>query len=310
MTLNVLFAATDARWNDYQTVLPQALEAAGIKANLARDHAPDVCDYIVYAPNSPLQDFTPYSRTKAVLNLWAGVEEITHNPTLQIPLARMVDEGLTQGMVEWVTGHSLRHHLGMDAHILGQDGEWRTAVPPLARDRRITVLGLGALGAACAQALAQLGFPVTGWSRAQKQLDGITCLAGGDGLRTALARADILIILLPQTTATLNLMNTERLAMLPEGTVLLNPARGPIIDDEALLDALDQGHVAHATLDVFRSEPLAIDHPYWAHDKVTVTPHIASATRPQTASEAIAKNILRCEAGQPLIGLVNRVAGY
>ncbi|MCF6444176.1 glyoxylate/hydroxypyruvate reductase A [Nereida sp. MMG025] len=310
MTLNILFAATDARWDEYKDVLPQAFAHAGLKTELSRNHAPDQTDYIVYAPNSPLQDFTPYTRAKAVLNLWAGVEEVTHNQSLTIPLVRMVDHGLTQGMVEWVTGHTLRHHLGMDAHILGQDGQWRSTVPPLAEDRRVTILGLGTLGTACAQALCALGFPVTGWSRSQKHIHGIRCLAGGDGLREALSSADIVILLVPQTTATMNLLNDDRIALLPKGAIVINPARGPVIDDDALLGALDSGHLAHATLDVFRTEPLPPAHRFWTHPQVTVTPHIASVTRPKTAAAAIAANIARNEAGNDMIGVVDRGAGY
>jgi glyoxylate/hydroxypyruvate reductase A len=159
-----------------------------------------------------VQDFTPYTRTKAVLNLWAGVEDITKNKTLTQPLARMVDDGLERGMVEWVVGHTLRHHLGTDTHVLGQDGIWRTDAPPLAKDRPITILGLGALGRACAEALGDLGFPVTGWSRSQKDVPGITCLAGNDGLSRALDSAQIVILLVPYTPQTENLLNAETLA--------------------------------------------------------------------------------------------------
>ncbi len=133
---------------------------------------PRSVDYIVYAPSSAVQDFTPYTRLKAVLNLWAGVEDVVGNATLTVPLARMVDHGLTQGMVEWVTGHVLRHHLGIDAHLAGQDGVWRKTVPPLAQDRGVVVLGLGELGLACGAGLAGLGFDVTGWSRSPKTEDG------------------------------------------------------------------------------------------------------------------------------------------
>jgi glyoxylate/hydroxypyruvate reductase A len=107
-------------------------------------------DYIVYSPNSGLTDFAPYTRLKAVLSLWAGVERIVANPTLAVPLARMVDESLTEGMVEWVTGHALRHHLGIDHCLAHQAGAWVRHVPPLARERPVTVLGLGELGRACA----------------------------------------------------------------------------------------------------------------------------------------------------------------
>src|SRR5680860_1774818 len=174
MTIQILFSAKPPRWPQYEGPLTHALTQAGITDfNLARDIPPGEVDYIVMAPNGPVQDFRPYTRCKAVLNLWAGVEGIIDNPTLTQPLARMVDHGLTRGMVEWVTGHVLRHHLGMDAHIHGQDGVWRNEIPPLAQERAVTILGMGELGAACAKTLAYLGFDVTGWSRSPKNVDGV-----------------------------------------------------------------------------------------------------------------------------------------
>jgi glyoxylate/hydroxypyruvate reductase A len=310
MSVTVLFAAPSDHWRTYETPLRRAFAEAGVDADLTTSAAPEEVDYIVYAPNSEVQDFTPYTRAKAVLNLWAGVENIARNPTLTIPLARMVDHGLTQGMVEWVTGHVLRHHLGMDRHILNQDGVWRAEAPPLASQRRVTMLGLGALGTACAQMLAHLGFPVTGWSRRAKDISGLTCLSGEDGLQEALYAADILVLLLPLTQQTENLLDARTLALLPEGAMIVNPGRGPLIDEEALIAALDRGHVAHATLDVFREEPLPPEHPFWAHPRVTVTPHIASETRPETASQVIAENIRRGEAGAPFLHLVDRAHGY
>ncbi|WP_323783183.1 NAD(P)-dependent oxidoreductase, partial [Leisingera sp.] len=180
----------------------------------------------------------------------------------------------------------------------------------LAKERRVTVLGLGALGVACAQALAALGFQVSGWSRSQKEVEAITCHAGPEGLKAALAQAEIVILLLPDTPATENTLNAETLAMLPKGARIINPGRGPLIDDSALLAALGSGQIAHATLDVFRVEPLPPEHPYWAHPNVTVTPHIASETRESTAAEVIAENIRRGEAGEPLLHLVDRRFGY
>ncbi|KRS13071.1 hydroxyacid dehydrogenase [Roseovarius atlanticus] len=311
MPLNILFAARPERWAEYETPLRAAFDKAGLgDYTLSMDIPPEDVDYIVYAPNSPVQDFTPYTRTKGVLNLWAGVEQITGNETLTQPLARMVDDGLERGMVEWVTGHTLRYHLGMDAHLFGQDGVWRKGAPPLAKDRPVTILGLGALGRACAETLAHLGFPVTGWSRSQKDVPGVTCLSGDDGLRRALASAQILVLLVPYTPQTENLIDADALDTMPAGAFIINPGRGPLIDDDALLARLDDGHIAHATLDVFRTEPLPADHPYWAHPKVTVTPHIASDTRADTAAEVIAENIRRGEAGEPLLHLVDRDLGY
>ena len=286
------------------------MQAAAITANLVQSADPATVDYIIYAPSSPLQDFTPYTRCKAVLSLWAGVERIVGNTTLTQPLCRMVDPALTMGMVEWVVGHTLRHHLGMDRHTQNPGHVWDAVTPPLARDRPVAMLGMGALGAACAQALTALGFPVTGWSRSPKSVDGIPCLHGADGLRAVLSTAQIVVTLLPKTPDTENLLNAARLALLPKGAVILNPGRGALIDDDALIDALDAGQISHATLDVFRVEPLPADHPFWAHPHVTVTPHIAADTRPETSALVIAENIRRGEAGLPFLHLVDRRLGY
>lgn len=309
---NILFAARPERWTLYEPHLREALAEAGLAhAVLTTEADPSEVDYIVYAPNGPVTDFTPYTRLKAVLNLWAGVEDVVGNDTLKAPLARMVDYGLTEGMVEWVTGHTLRHHLGMDAHIHGQDGVWRASVvPPLARDRTVAILGLGALGSACAVALAGLGFHVTGWSRTPKQIEGVRTEHGPDGLQDILKSAEIVTLLLPDTPATENTLNADTLSLMPRGAVILNPGRGALIDDDALLAALDSGGIGHATLDTFRIEPLPADHPFWAHPKVTVTPHIASETRVESAARVIVENIRRGEAGQPFLHLVDRTLGY
>lgn len=311
--LRILFADRIENWPAYQQALGAALAEAGVSAELVLPPAdPAGIDYIVYSPRGPVQDFTAYPRTKAVMSLWAGVERVVGNATLTQPLTRMVDEGLERGMVEWVTGHVLRAHLGIDFFLAHQDGVWRQSghVPPLARDRSVVVAGLGALGAASAQALAGLGFAVTGWSRSPKALPGITCLSGPEGLREALGRAEILVTILPNTAETENLLNAETLALMPKGAVILNPGRGTLIDDDALLAALDRGHIAQASLDVFRTEPLPPEHPYWAHPRVTVTPHIAAETRPASAARVIVGNIRRIEAGLEPLYLVNRAKGY
>lgn len=310
MTTRILFSARPGQWEEYKAPLTKALTDIGVTFELGTEFPPETVDYIVYAPSGGLRDFSGFTRLKAVLSLWAGVETIVGNETLTVPLARMVDHGLTQGMTEWVTGHVLRYHLGMDAQITGQDGTWEPQAPPLAQDRRVTILGLGALGSAAAQALAGLGFRVTGWSRSPRDVPGVSCLHGPEGLSKAVSSADILVLLLPDTPATNNVINADTLAQMPKGAFIVNPGRGPLIDDDALLEALDSGQIAHATLDVFRIEPLPPEHPYWAHPNVTVTPHIASETRTGTASQAVAENIRRGETGQPLLHLVDRTNGY
>ena len=285
MSVTILFSAPPARWDDYRDPLSRALSDDGIEADLATDHPPGTVDYIVYAPNGGLTDFGPYVRTKAVLSLWAGVETIAPNPTLTMPLTRMVDDGLRQGMVEYVAAHVLRHHIGLDAHVVNPDRLWEPAVPPLAQDRRVSLLGLGELGSSAARALAGLGFDVTGWSRSPREVEGIRCLSGAEGLVKALEGAEIVVLLLPLTAGTENVLDAAALERLAPGACIVNPGRGALIDDAALLSALDSGRVGHATLDVFREEPLPGDHPFWTHPGVTVTPHIASETRADTAAD-------------------------
>ncbi|OOY11578.1 glyoxylate/hydroxypyruvate reductase A [Thioclava marina] len=312
--IRVLFADKPSNWPRYEGPLSDAIAATGLEAEIVQpgEADPSTVDYIVYSPQGPVQDFTAYTKAKAVLNLWAGVERVVGNTTLTQPLCRMVDQGLERGMVEYVTGHVLRYHLGIDATLAQQDGVWRHdgGVPPLARNRSVVMLGLGALGKACAEALAGLGFAVTGWSRTPKEIAGITCLSGEEGLREALSRAEILVSILPDTPETTDLLNSRTLTLLPKGARIINPGRGTLIDDDALLTALGVGQVGHATLDVFRTEPLPPEHPYWAHPNVTVTPHIAAESRAETASEVIAENIRRGEAGEPFLYLVDRSRGY
>ena len=310
MTLKILFSASKKNWSDYKASLEEAFASVSLDYDLRTSFEPSEVDYIIYAPSSSLQDFSPYTSLKAVLNLWAGVEGVAFNKTLKVPLARMVDSGLTSGMVEWVTGHTLRHHLGIDKHIHGQDGVWRSYVPPLAKDRVVTILGLGILGTACGKALRSLGFNVRGWSRRKKSIDGISCFYGNDQIDLSLTDADIVILLLPDTPPTQNILNHHTLNLTKRGAVVLNPGRGPLIDDDALIEALDSGQLEHATLDVFRIEPLPENHRYWSHKKVTVVPHKASETRPKTSSQVIAMNIKRAENGKELLHLVDKETGY
>lgn len=311
----VLYAGKPSQRHAYHTHLTRAAEAAGVEITLhmrPEDVDPAEVDYLVFAANGTVKDFAPYTRIKAILNLWAGVEAVLRlNPPADVPLVRMVEDGLTLGMIDYVVGHVMRHHIDIDRFIGAEPiAEWEVTFPPLARDRGVTVLGLGALGAACAERLALNGFDVTGWSRTQKDVPGVTCLSGPDGLDAAVSRAEILVLLLPHTPDTERLLDARLIGMLPRDACLVNAGRGPLIDHEALLAALDAGHVRHATMDVFDVEPLPADHRYWRHPRVTVTPHIASVTRPETASEALIRQIARGERGEPFEHVVDRERGY
>lgn len=302
--MKVLFAAPAAMWPDWAP----ALRAACPEMELTRDGDPTSFDAIIYAPGGEIEDLSPYRNARLVQSLWAGVERIVTNPTLTQPLARMVDPGLAQGMAEYCTGWVLRAHLGMDRYA--QDGVWRNGqVPPLAHEREVVILGMGELGRAVAAMLAPIGFRLTGYSASGRPVGGVEVLAG-DRLDQALQRAEVLISLLPDTPGTRGLLNADRLAPLPEGAWLINPGRGTLIDDAALLAALDRGPLAHAVLDVFHHEPLPAGHPFWTHPGVTVTPHIAAETRPETAAPVVAANLRRAMSGQPVHHLVDRAKGY
>lgn len=303
--MKALFAAPARLWPLWEAPLRKA--CAGL-ADIVTEADPAEVDVVIYAPGGPVSDFSGFRNTRLVQSLWAGVESILTNKTLTQPLARMVDPGLALGMRDYCLGWGLRIHLGMDNYA--QDGEWRiTTIPPLASERRVTVLGTGELGRTVAQGFAAAGFDVAGWSASGRPVEGIKVFSGAE-LPQALGRADILISLLPHTDGTMNLLNAENLALLPKGAALINAGRGSVLDDDALLAALDSGAMSQAVLDVFKVEPVPKDHPYWAHPQVTVTPHISAETRPETAAGLVGENLRRLLAGEPILHLVDRSKGY
>ena len=309
MTRAALVTTGDG-WDRFAPPLAAALAGAAPDVRLVPADEGADAEWVVIQDLPEGFDLAAFPRARAVLALWAGIEAILPHVPADLPLVRLVDPaGLTAGMTEWVTGHVLRHHLGIDRY-LGAAPHWDRHVPPLARERRVGVLGLGALGADAARALAGFGFDVAGWSRSPKDIPGVAAHTGPDGLRAVIERSEILVLLVPHTPQTEGLMDAERLGWMPEGAVLLNPGRGALVDEAALTAALDSGRPSHATLDTFRTEPLPRDHPFWSDPRVTITPHVASATRPDSAAEAVAANIARALRGAPMEGTVERGRGY
>jgi len=311
----VAFAGQANHRTAYQQHLIDAAAAAGIKIALHIDPEtvdPATVDYLIFAANGPVQDFKPYSKIAGILNLWAGVEAVLElDPPADVPLVRMVEDGLTLGMIDYVCGHVLRHHLDVDRYIHSSPiEEWEVDYPPLARDRTVGILGLGALGASCAAQLAAHGFRVIGWSRSPKDIAGVECRTGADALDETIAEAEILVLLLPATAQTHRILNARRIALMPLDACLINAARGQLVDHQALLIALSAGLLRHATMDVYDVEPLPPNDPYWTHPRVTVTPHIASVTRPKTASQSIIAQIARHQRGERFLHIVDRARGY
>lgn len=250
---------------------------------------------------------------KAVFCRGAGVDRLLADPSLprDLPLVRMVEPELTRGMVEYVLWQCLFHHRRVwELEAAQSCAAWRPHVYPAPWDRTIGIMGLGELGAAAAAKLVEFGFKVKGWSRSPKSLPQVACFAGRDQLPAFLAGTEILVCLLPLTPETQGILNAELFAQLPKGASLINAARGGHLVEADLPPAMASGQIGAATLDVFATEPLPEDHPFWAQERLYITPHNASDTDPRSGAWRVARQIARCEAGEPLEDVVDRARGY
>jgi len=259
-----------------------------------------------------MMELRRYPNLKLIVSMGAGVDHLFRppGPPPGVPVARLVDTRLTQGMSEWVLLNVLRFHR-QDPEYRDQQARkvWEELSAPDTSERRIGIIGLGELGTDAARKLAALGFPVSGWSRRPKTVEGVTCYSGA-GLAEMLKQTDILVCLLPLTPETRGILNKDLLSSLPRGAYVLNAARGGHMVAEDMLRALDSGQIAGAALDVFEPEPLPADSPFWTHPKVILTPHAASITIPSSAAPQVVENIHRARARDPLINLVDFSAGY
>ncbi len=241
-----------------------------------------------------------------VQSLWAGVERLVAElgPAAP-PVVRLVDPAMARVMAEAVLAWTYYLQRDMPFYAASQRGR-RWEPRPYRKPEAVTVglLGLGKLGLAAAARLREAGFPVVGWSRAAKADLGFPALSGEEGLLTVLARADILVCLVPLTAATRGLLDAGRLGAAKPGAALINFARGPLIATGDLLAALDAGHLSHAVLDVFDAEPLPPASPLWAHPGVTVLPHVSGPTDRGTAAAIVAANVRAFrDTGEPPRGI-------
>jgi glyoxylate/hydroxypyruvate reductase len=261
----------------------------------------------------PLGEMKKYPRLKCIASLGFGVDHILRDPGLPagVPVTRIVDAGMVEAMSAYVLTAVLAHIRQFDLyHRDRAHGTWKPRIPRDHRQVRVGIMGLGHLGSDAARKLHGLGFPVFGWSRTAKTIEGVTSYAGGDALDDFLSRADILICLLPLTPATQGILNRRTFSKLPAGAYLINVARGEHLVEEDLLAALDAGHLSGACLDVFRQEPLPESHPFWSHPLVTVTPHVASLTYPRDVAPQIVADYHRVRAGQPPLHAIDLKRGY
>ncbi|WP_166416390.1 2-hydroxyacid dehydrogenase [Cochlodiniinecator piscidefendens] len=269
-------------------------------------------DYaLVWLP--PLGELKTYPYLKGIFSIGAGASHILRDPDLpeSVPVVRLVDNTSVHDMWLYACHWILHYHRHFDLYQTHQSARtWDRQKVLTPGQRKVGVLGLGAIGGYIAQNAAKMGFNTIGWSRTQKEIDGVTCMNGDEGLNSVLRQSDILINMLPATPQTCGLLNRERLAMMPKGASLINMGRGDILDNAALIAALDSGALNGATLDVFDVEPLPQDNAFWSHPKVKVTPHAAGPTNEASAPHQIASDILRLEHGKIPSHAVNPNAGY
>jgi glyoxylate/hydroxypyruvate reductase A len=301
MTILVAAAFDDDEWRAWWPLLTAALPGERLVRDRTDVDAADISVALVANPPAgALQDLPALA---LIQSLWAGVDKLLADPSVptQVPLARMVDPSMNATMAETVLWAVLALQRGFFDYAAQQRaGVWQPHPLRRADDLNVAVLGLGQMGGRALEALARQGYRVIGWSTR----------AGGAALPQVLAGADIVVNLLPLTPATRGLFNAATFAQMRRGANLVNLARGAHVVDADLLDALANGQLAHAVLDVFHTEPLPPGHAFWSHPRITVLPHVAAPTDPRSAAPIAAANVHALREGRPLAHLVNRARGY
>jgi glyoxylate/hydroxypyruvate reductase A len=307
--VQILLQPPRAEGEAWRTALSTALPEAAIAV---WPDAPAEPDYaLVWKP--PAELFVRARPAKAIFNLGAGVEVLLAVPTLpdDVPVIRLEDAGMAAQMAEYVALAVLSAYREADAYAAQQrEGLWQPR-PRIAKSGfGVGILGFGVLGHAVADVLAPFGFPLRAWSLGRKPSPSVLSFAGRAELRSFLAGSRVLVCLLPSTAETRGLLDRSALSELPRGAHVINIARGEIVVDEDLVALLDGGHLAGATLDVFREEPLPPGHPFWHHPRITLTPHTSAVTLVEDSIAQIAGKIRRLERGAPVTGIVDRARGY
>lgn len=287
-----------------QAALPEAEVFAWSPGAAQADHA------VVWAPPQQLIDEQP--QLKGMFNIGAGVDAILKlrlPPTLQV--VRLDDAGMSVQMAEYVCHALIRHFREFDVYEAeARQGRWVYRKPLERADFPVGIMGLGVLGERVARAVQQFEFPVLGWSRTRKEIDGVRCFAGEARLGDFLVNTRVLVNLLPLTDATRGILNKTTLGALQRGGYLIHIARGGHLVEEDLIPLIDSGHLAGATLDVFQQEPLPGEHAFWRHPKITVTPHGSARTLRRESIAQIAGKIRAMQRGEAVAGVVEPERGY
>lgn len=273
--------------------------------------APEAVRYaLVWKP--PQGFLARFPGLRLVVNLGAGVDALLARGDLpDVPITRISDPNMARMMAGYVLFAVLRYARDIPLFERAKrERRWAYVHPREACETRVGVLGLGELGATAAAELVRHGFDVRGWSRSPKSVAGVSCVHGKDALPRFLSELDIAVVMLPLTPETRRLLGRDMLSALPAGAKLINVSRGAVVDEQALLEALKSGHIAEATLDVFETEPLPPEHPFWTMENVLITPHLASVALPRSAAQQIAENIRRVRSGREVLNRVDPRRGY
>jgi glyoxylate/hydroxypyruvate reductase A len=276
------------------------------------DFDKDAIDFaVVWMP--PLGALASLRNLRCVFSVGAGIAHIVRDETYprHVPVVRTVSEDLRRRMTEYITLHVLRFHRRLpEIEVAHATATWKQFVEPLAKDVTVGILGVGNLGAEAAGMLQHLGYKVLGWNRGGRAVEGVEVFSGADGLMDLLARSRIVVAVLPGTSETDDVLDRDRLGTMPRGSYLINVGRGECVVDDDLVALLRSGHLAGATLDVCRSEPLAPGDPLWSAPNLLITAHTASAIDPAIGGCVISGNILAFDAGDSVPGLVDLDQGY
>ncbi len=306
MNITLFFASLSPEpWvQGLQQAFPEAAVSAWVPGAPPADHA------IVWAPPQQFIDEQPGLQT--LFNIGAGVDALLQlrlPPSLKV--VRLDDAGMSVQMAEYVCHAVIRHFREFDAYDTDtQAGKWSFRKPRSRADFAVGVMGLGVLGERVAKALQVFEFPVNGYSRSPKEVAGVRCFSGAQALPDFLAASRVLVNLMPLTPETENILNHATLSQLPQGGYVINVARGKHLVEDDLIALINKGHLAGATLDVFRTEPLPAAHPFWQHPKITVTPHTSARTLREESIAQIVGKIRTLGRGEPIQGLVDTVRGY
>ena len=268
---------------------------------------------LVICWNHPPGSLNYFPNLKMVSSFGAGVDHLLNDRDLpsDVPLVRLVDPELKQSMAEYVQLGALGHFRRCKDYGYQQTKRcWKPLSVSHISEMNVGIMGCGEIGRYVGEKLASIGFRVHGWSRTPQQLDQIATYSGEKELKTFLGFSNILVCLLPLTPVTENILSAQHFSQLPQGAYLINVGRGAHLVEDDLLAALDSGQLAGALLDVFRQEPLPAEHPFWRHDKIMITPHVASITNPASAAEQILMNYHRLQQGKEPLNLVDRQLGY